>query len=407
MRNEHKMSDQKHLDKLDISGYGNDFLLTWEKSLDEIIATVDVAEVMSELHKSRVSFRQFDTGLAMSIFRDKSTRTRYSYAAAANALGLTVEALDEEKSQVSHGETVRETAAMLSFLTEVIGIRDDMYLGVGNAYMREVAEAVDDAYAQEVLHQRPSLVNLQCDLDHPTQSLADLLALKKHFGSLEALRGKKLAMSWAYSPSYGKPLSVPQGIVSLMSRFGMDITLAHPKGYELVPDVIKHAERFTEEGEGSFRIVDDMSEAFCGADVVYPKSWAPIEIMRQRTELIREGDHEHLGNLEKECLAQNMRHEKWECTEELMASTKDGKALYMHCLPADITGVSCKQGEVAASVFERYRIPAYHEAGYKPFVIAAMIFLMRVPEPIETLKRLMKEWISLAGRRMKLTKSQR
>jgi ornithine carbamoyltransferase len=176
-----------------------------------------------------------------------------------------------------------------------------------------------------------------------------------------------------------------------MSRFGMEVTLAHPAGYELVPDVMKHAERFAKENGGSFRVVDDMKEAFADADVVYPKSWAPIEIMRQRTELLKEGDYEHLKHLEKTCLAQNMQHENWECTEDHMASTKDGEALYMHCLPADITDVSCKQGEVAASVFERYRIATYREASFKPFVIAAMIYLMRVPDPIGALKRLMKD----------------
>jgi knotted carbamoyltransferase YgeW len=384
------MNILNELKQLNLKTYGRDFLLTWEKPFDAIVATIQVAEILDELHKRCISFRQFDTGLAISIFRDKSTRTRYSFAAAANALGLTIEALDEEKSQVSHGETVRETAAMLSFLTEVIGIRDDMYLGVGNKYMREVAAAVEDAHRQEVLHRRPSLINLQCDLDHPTQSLADLLALKKHFGSLEALRGRRLVMSWAYSPSYGKPLSVPQGIIALMTRFGMDVTLAHPSGYELLPDVVETAKRYALESGGAFRMTNNMQEAFAGADVVYPKSWAPIDVMKRRTDLLREKNDDGLKSLEKECLAHNREYLSWECTEDLMARTKEGKALYMHCLPADISGVSCRQGEVAASVFDKYRLDTYREAGFKPFVIAAMIYLCRAKDPISTLERLMK-----------------
>ena len=118
---------------------------------------------------------------------------------------------------------------MRSFCADAIGIRDDMYLGAGNAYMREVGAALDDGYKQGVLPQRPALVNLQCDIDHPTQSMADLAWLREHFGSLENLKGKKIAMTWAYSPSYGKPLSVPQGIIGLMTRFGMDVTLAEAK----------------------------------------------------------------------------------------------------------------------------------------------------------------------------------
>ena len=122
---------------------------------------------------------------------------------------------------------------MISFLTEIIGIRDDKFLGIGNSYMREVASALDDGFQQGVLPQRPGIINLQCDIDHPTQSLSDLLHLKTHFGSLENLRGKKIAMTWAYSPSYGKPLSVPQGIIGLLTRFGMDVHLAYPEGFDL------------------------------------------------------------------------------------------------------------------------------------------------------------------------------
>src|SRR5205823_2860619 len=135
---------------------------------------------------------------------------RFSFASAAAMLGLSLQELDEGKSQIAHGETVRETANMISFAAEAIGIRDDIFLGEGHKYMTEVAAAVEEGYKQGVLGQRPVVINLQCDLDHPTQAMADLMHLEQTFGSLDALRGKKIAMSWAYSPSYGKPLSVPQ-----------------------------------------------------------------------------------------------------------------------------------------------------------------------------------------------------
>ncbi len=360
--------------------HGKDFLWTWEKTLDEIRAVAVAAEALQHLHRSGQSLRLFDSGLAISIFRDQSTRTRFSFASAANLLGLAVADLDEEKSQVSHGETVRETANMISFLTEVIGIRDDKFIREGNAYMREVAQAVQEGYDQGVLPQRPTIVNLQCDVDHPTQTMADLLHLKRHFGSFEALRGKRLAMTWAYSPSYGKPLSVPQGIIGLMTRFGMEVTLAYPEGYDLLPEVVDLAGRQAQESGGSFRVVHSMDEAFDGAHVVYPKSWAPFQVMERRTELLHRGDREGLKDLEKEALAQNARHTDWECDEARMARTAGGEALYMHCLPADISGVSCRQGEVSASVFEKARLATYREAGYKPFVIAAMILAARFPD---------------------------
>jgi knotted carbamoyltransferase YgeW len=361
--------------------FHQDFLLTWEHPTEEIKAILTLAETLKQLHQAGQSYRAFDTGLAISIFRDNSTRTRFSYASAASAMGFTLSELDEQKSQVAHGETVRETANMISFLTEVIGIRDDMFLGEGNKYMREVGDALTDGTKQGVLHRRPSLINLQCDIDHPTQSLADLAWLKKHFGSLENLKGKKIAMTWAYSPSYGKPLSVPQGIIGLMTRFGMNVSLAHPEGYGLIPEVVERAGKQAKESGGSFETVNSMEAAFEGAHIVYPKSWAPYHVMQQRTALLQKSDKEGLKELEKACLANNAKFQNWECDRAKMNLTADKKALYMHCLPADITDVSCKAGEVSAEVFEQYRIPTYHEASYKPFVISALMFLTRLQNP--------------------------
>ena len=378
----------KELKKLKLDMFNKDFLLTWERSDDEIKGVILVAELFKEMHKADISFRTFDTGLAISIFRDKSTRTRFSFASAVNALGLGLVELDEEKLQIAHGETVRETANMISFLAETIGIRDDMFLGEGNKYMREVGAAVQEGFEGGVLHRRPSVVNLQCDIDHPTQTLADLMQLRSHFGSLKDLRGKKIAMTWAYSPSYGKPLSVPQGIIGLMTRFGMNVSLASPIGYDLIPDVLTVAKNNAGQQGGSFKIVESMEEAFENADVVYPKSWAPYQVMQRRTELLNKNDKPGLVELEKECLANNARYKNWECDERKMRLTKKGSALYMHCLPADISGVSCVQGEVSKNVFEKYRLATYAEASFKPFVIAAIIFLTRIEKPLEKLRKL-------------------
>lgn len=349
--------------------YGKDFLLTTEKTLDEIKYITELADTLKEFHKQGKSFKLFDSGLGISIFRDNSTRTRFSFASAINATGLGISDLDEVKSQIAHGETVRETANMISFLAEIIGIRDDMFLGEGNKYMREVSDAVQEGFEKGVLHRRPNVINLQCDIDHPTQSLADLAKLKDYFGGFENLKGKKLAMTWAYSPSYGKPLSVPQGIITLMTRLGMEVTLAYPEGYNLIPEL----ENKVKSDNPTFKVVNSMEEAFKDADVVYPKSWAPFEVMKQRTALLQNSDKDGLKELEKHCLANNAKHKNWECDEAKMKLTKGGEALYMHCLPADITDVSCKEGEVSKDVFEKYRIHTYHEASYKPFVIAAMI----------------------------------
>jgi len=367
---------------------GKDFLLTWDKSADDLKIILKLAQALKTLHHGNVSCRLYDSGLAVSQFRDNSTRTRFSFASAANLLGLAVQDLDEGKSQAAHGETARETANMISFLTEVIGIRDDIFLGAGHTYMLEVGRALDDGCRQGVLPQRPAVVNLQCDVDHPTQSMADLLHLENYFGGLGNLRGKKIAMSWAYSPSYGKPLSVPQGIIGLMTRFGMHVALAHPEGYNLIPEVVQLAAQQARASGGKFETAGSMEEAFQGADVVYPKSWAPYQVMQRRTELLRQDHAAGLKELEKECLANNARFTAWECTEDRMRLTRNGNALYMHCLPADISGVSCAQGEVQDGIFERYRIETYKEAGYKPYVIAAMILAARFADPAAALEML-------------------
>jgi knotted carbamoyltransferase YgeW len=227
-----------------------------------------------------------------------------------------------------------------------------------------------------VLEQRPTVVNLQCDIDHPTQSMADLLHLVTESGGVEKLKGKKVAMTWAYSPSYGKPLSVPQGVIGLFTRFGMDVRLAYPEGYSLMPDVVDKAGRFAKEARGAFRVCGSMQEAFEGADFVYPKSWAPFSVMEERTVIVESGDRQKLQELEKRCLENNAKFQDWQCTKELMAKTND--AMYMHCLPADISGVSCVRGEVAADVFDRFRTPLYRQASWKPYIIAAMIFVSRM-----------------------------
>ena len=278
----------------------NDFLLTWEKTDDELQAVFTVADILRRMRRENISARIFDSGLAISNFRDNSTRTRFSFASACNLLGLEVQDLDEGKSQIAHGETVRETANMISFMADVIGIRDDMYIGKGNKYMRDISAFVQEGYKDGVLEQRPTLVNLQCDIDHPTQTMADLNHLLTTYGGAENLRGKKIAMTWAYSPSYGKPLSVPQGVIGLMTRMGMEVVLAHPEGYDLMPEVEKIAKKNAAASGGSYRKTHNMKEAFAGADIVYPKSWASYAAMEKRTDLYGRGRYgRHPSALEK------------------------------------------------------------------------------------------------------------
>jgi ornithine carbamoyltransferase len=173
----------------------------------------EAAGIVRDMARAGLSLRMFDTGLAVSLFRDKSTRTRYAFRAACNLLGLATEELDESTSQVAHGETARETAAMV-VASHRGGRHPRRHVpGRGPPGMTECrpARSRRAVGARVCSLARPAVLNLQCDLDHPTQSLADLGHLAHHVRRLERPPGKKLVMSWAHSPSYGKPLSVPQG----------------------------------------------------------------------------------------------------------------------------------------------------------------------------------------------------
>jgi N-acetylornithine carbamoyltransferase len=154
-----------------------------------------------------------------------------------------------------------------------IAIRHDLVPGEGNTYMREVAE-----------HAEVPVINMQCDVDHPCQTLADLMTIREIFGP--DLRGRKIAVSWAYAPSYAKPMSVPQGLITLMTRFGMDVTLAHPPEYKLMDKCLSKAKELAEKSGSNFQIVDNMDAAFEDADIVYPKSWGIEELFHKPEEAL-------------------------------------------------------------------------------------------------------------------------
>ena len=174
----------------------------------------------------------FPQQLFWALFFDQSTRTKSSWAGAAARLGGQAVIVDGTSTQVSHGETSVETGAMLGMNSHALGIRHDLILGEGNRFMRDAKQGIDDYLAATGDDRVVPVVNLQCDVDHPTQALADLLWLREKFP--DGLAGRTVTMSWAYSPSYAKPLSVAQGTVTLLTRFGMHVRLAHPEGYQLM-----------------------------------------------------------------------------------------------------------------------------------------------------------------------------
>lgn len=359
--------DPKTVDAL----FGRSLLLTRDWSTAEIDALLAVASRFEAADRSGRSTALLPDELAYALFFDNSTRTKSAWAGAATRLGMRPVIVDGSSTQVEHGETAEETGAMLGMNAHALGVRHDLILGAGNRFMRAVQRGIGDYLTATKDKRQVPVVNLQCDIDHPTQVLADLMWLRERFP--EGLRGRKIAMTWAYSPSYAKPLSVPQGVAMLMTREGADVVLAHPRGYTLMPDTLETATRHASESGGSFTLVDSMDEAFRGADAVYPKSWGPYDLMLERVDANAKRDHVLMKDIERRALERNASHRGWICDERRMGMTKNGDALYLHCLPADIGD------EVTPGVMAKHRVNVACEANKKLYVIMALLAVAKVP----------------------------
>ncbi|RZV48304.1 MAG: knotted carbamoyltransferase YgeW [Acidimicrobiales bacterium] len=349
---------------------GESLLTTQEWSIDKLHAVRTVARRLAALDRQGIKTPLCPNELAWAVFFDQSTRTKSAWGGAAARLGMQPVIVDGSSTQVSHGETAIETGAMLGMNAHAMGIRHDLILGEGNTFIRDIKTGIDDYLAATDDSRKVPIVNLQCDVDHPTQTMADLLWLEDNF---DDLADRNITVSWAYSPSYAKPLSVPQGLVTLLTRFGANVTLAHPPGYQLTDATMAAAESNTA-GGGSFRVVDSMDEAFADADVVYPKSWGAYDLMVDRVDANASGDKDELAAIEGRALERNAQFTDWICDERRMATTREGDALYMHCLPADIGA------EVSAGVMEQHKVNVAREANWKMYVVMALLAGAKVPE---------------------------
>ena len=351
---------------------GKSLLLTTDWSPVEIEALLGVAARFEAAHRAGRSTAILPDELAYALFFDNSTRTKSAWAGAAARLGMRPVIVDGTSTQVEHGEGAAETGAMLGMNSHALGVRHDLILGEGQRFMREMKRGLDDYLAASGETRQVPLVNLQCDVDHPTQTLADLAWLRERFPA--GLEGRRLAVSWAYSPSYAKPLSVPQGLITLLTRFGARVSLAHPSGYPLMDESLEAARRQARSSGGSFTVTDDMDEAFTDAEAVYPKSWGPHDLLLERVAANRVRDVRGMKDIEAQALARNAEHRDWICDERRMALTAGGEALDLHCLPADIGA------EVSPGVMEKHRMNVARQANKKVFVIMALLAVAKVTE---------------------------
>src|SRR5574341_686386 len=302
---------------------GRDLITLQEWTKEEIETALDVA---FDLKRKRALGEPHpylrDKTLAL-LFFFTSTRTRASFEAGMAQLGGHALFIDSETTQISHDDTA---------------IRQCDW-NFGNQYIREVAAA-----------SRVPVLNMQCDVYHPFQILADYMTIVEKFG--RDLRGKTINVSWAYAKSYQKPISVPQSLILLMTRFGMNVRLTHPPEYKLLPTILDQAKDNARKGGGSFEILDDFDAGFKGADVVYPKSWGALLTTTDNDESARIGQ----------------QYTDWIADERRMALAQD-HAIYMHCLPAD------RNIEVADAVIDGPQSVVYDEAENRLHVQKAVMAL--------------------------------
>ncbi len=320
-----------------------DYIETLDWTTGEIDEALALSRELKEKSARGEPHRLLPDRTLFMLFLDKSTRTRNAFEAGMTQLGGHAHYLDAEKTQVAHGESPKDMGIILSRYGHGLAIRHDLVPYEGNAYMREVAKWAE-----------APVINLQCDVDHPTQTLADLMTMRERRG--QDLRGLRVAVSWAYAPSYAKPLSVPQGLLMLLPRFGIDVVLAHPPGFDLMPEVTKRATEAAADGGGTITLVEAMDAAFEGADVVYPKSWGRLDLFTD----------------EQAALADAAKYRDWICDERRISLAKPD-ALYMHCLPAD------RGSEVTDEVIDGPHSVVYDEAENRLHTGKAVMALTMAP----------------------------
>ena len=317
---------------------GRDFITTQDWSVEELNEIFDLAAELKGKRAAGEPTRLLDAKTLYMIFFDASTRTRNSFETGMTQLGGHGIYLSPDKMQISHGENARDTANVLSRYGEGIAIRHCAFRE-GNDYVREVAE-----------HASIPVISMQCDVYHPCQILADMLTIRERFGN--DTKGLKLGVAWTSAPNYVRPLSVPQSLILMMPRFGIDVTLACPPEFRLMPEIEAQAKANAEEGGARFEITDNFEDAFTDANIVVPKSWGPL--------MTTQDTADGLALIEK--------YPTWRCGAEHMALGAED-LIYMHPLPAD------RGREVTNEVIDGPRSVVYDEAENRLHVQKALMAL--------------------------------
>jgi len=288
---------------------GKHLLSTQDWTLEELEQLLAVAQRLKQERRLGMYHDQLLRAKTFfMLFFEESTRTRNAFEAGIHQLGGHAHFLTPSATQIDHGETPKETVQVLSRYGEGIGIRKTF--GAGQAYMREIAK-----------WSSIPVVNMQCEDYHPTQVLADIMTIKEKFQN--NLKNRKIVVSWTSAPNYIRPLSMAQSLVLAMPRFGLDVTLAHPKEFTLKPEIMEQAKRNAQLAGTKFEVVDDMEAACEGADIVYAKGWGPI--------MYTEDEAEGIAIIDK---YREHGSQKWVVDQKKM-DIANPESIYMHCMPFD------------------------------------------------------------------------
>ncbi len=304
---------------------------------EEIDTVLETSKYLKMMFATGQSHRLLQDKTMFMMFFEQSTRTRNSVEAGITQLGGHAHDLTPDKMQLSHGESAKDTAMVLSRFGHGIAIRNCFY-GIGNKYLNEVAE-----------YSSVPIISLQDDFYHPLQALADIMTIQEKFGNTN---GVKVTISWAYAKSHAKPLSVPLSQILLFTRYGMDVTVAAPKEFPLLPSIVKTSEENAKKHNGSLKFVDDMDAGFEGAHIVIPKNWGGFALTEDPDEMT--------ANLEK--------YPDWICDERRMKLT-DPNSIYMHALPAD------RGREVTDAVIDGPHSVIYDEAENRLHTVKSVMAL--------------------------------
>lgn len=318
---------------------GRDFISTQDWDIQELKTLLELAKDYKLKHATGIATPHLLYKTLYMLFFFSSTRTRTSFETAMTQLGGHSIFLDPKKTQLSHGESIKDTSKVLSAYGEAIAIRHCDY-NYGNGYLRQMAE-----------HSSVPIINMQCDVYHPCQIMADYLTIMEEFGN--NTRGLKIGVAWTSAPNYIRPLSVPQSLILLMPRFGLDVTLARPKEFKLMPDIVEQAKQNAKLAGTKFEISENFEDAFEDADIVIPKSWGPLVT----------------ADNEKEGLAMIDKYKGWVCDDKTMSLTNKD-SIYMHPLPAD------RGQEVTESVIDGKHSRVYIEAENRLHVQKALLSLV-------------------------------